>query len=139
MPSWRTEEPPPSGANRAAVTDVNLMLTLTYMPTDHVPVLASELLETLDPRPGEVALDCTFGGGGHAELVAERVAPNGELICVDRDPAAEERYDEFASGAPCPTRFLRADYADALEELVAEGVELDIVYLDLGLSSLQVD
>ncbi len=115
------------------------MLTLTYMPTDHVPVLAAELLEVLDPQPGDVVLDCTFGGGGHAELMAERISYEGELICVDRDPAAEERYEEFAQEVSCETRFIRGDFADALVELRDEGVELDIAYLDLGLSSLQVD
>lgn len=115
------------------------MLTLTYMPTEHVPVLAPELLEALDPRPGEVVVDCTFGGGGHARLVAERIAPAGELVCVDRDPAAEERYEGLAADAPCATRFIRADYSAALAELRDEGLRADVVYFDLGLSSLQVD
>ena len=56
------------------------MATLTYMPTEHVPVLASELIALLDPRPGETAVDCTFGGGGHARLVAERLGPTGMLV-----------------------------------------------------------
>ena len=64
------------------------MATLTYMPTEHVPVLASELIELLDPRPGETAVDCTFGGGGHARLVGERLGAGGTLVCIDRDPAA---------------------------------------------------
>ena len=59
-----------------------------YMPTQHVPVLASELIELLDPHPGETAVDCTFGGGGHARLVGERLGAGGTLICIDRDPAA---------------------------------------------------
>ena len=68
------------------------MLTLTYMPADHVPVLAAELIDLLDPQPGQTAVDCTFGAGGHARLVAERIGADGELVCIDRDPAAEERY-----------------------------------------------
>ena len=48
---------------------------LVDMATAHVPVLAGELVELLDPRPGEIAVDCTFGGGGHARLVAERLGP----------------------------------------------------------------
>jgi len=40
----------------------------------HVPVLAGELIDVLDPRPGAVAVDCTFGSGGHARLVADRSA-----------------------------------------------------------------
>ena len=113
--------------------------TLTYMPTEHVPVLASELIALTAPRPGEVAVDCTFGAGGHARLVAERLAPGGELICIDRDPSAEERFAEFAQEAPCATRFVRADFADALAGLAAEGVRADLVYMDLGISSLQLD
>ena len=53
------------------------MATLSYMPTEHVAVLASELIDLLDPRPGQTAVDCTFGGGGHARLVAERLGPPG--------------------------------------------------------------
>jgi 16S rRNA (cytosine1402-N4)-methyltransferase len=115
------------------------VLTLTYMPPDHVPVLAAELIDLLDPQPGQTIVDCTFGAGGHARLVAERIAPDGELIAIDRDPAAEERYDELEHELPCETRFIRANYADALADLAAEGVEPDAIYLDLGISSMQVD
>ena len=45
------------------------------MTRTHVPVLAGELIELLDPRPGETAVDCTVGGGGHARLIAERLGP----------------------------------------------------------------
>ena len=73
--------------------------TLTRMAAEHVPVLAPELVDLLDPRPGESALDGTFGGGGHARLVAERLGPGGRLVCVDRDPAAAERYERAGAGA----------------------------------------
>jgi 16S rRNA (cytosine1402-N4)-methyltransferase len=94
---------------------------LLDMTRTHVPVLAGELIELLDPQPGETAIDCTFGDGGHARLVAGRVGPSGTLVCVDRDPAAEERFESFAREVDCDTRFLRMDYADALELLAAEG------------------
>src|SRR5690349_23219293 len=112
---------------------------LVEMSATHVPVLAAELVDLLDPQPGEVAIDCTFGGGGHARLVAERLGPAGELIAIDRDPAAEERFDELAAEVACRTRFIHAPFADALEELRDEGVRADLVYLDLGMSSMQVD
>ncbi len=115
------------------------MATLTYMPQEHVPVLASELIELLDPHPGETAIDCTFGGGGHARLVAERLGAGGTLIAIDRDPAAEERFSELASELDCRTRFMRMDFADALEALAVEEVRADVVYMDLGISSLQLD
>jgi 16S rRNA (cytosine1402-N4)-methyltransferase len=115
------------------------MATLTYMPTEHVPVLASELVALLDPRPGETAVDCTFGGGGHARLVAERLGPAGMLVCIDRDPAARQRYEEVADELDCETRFMPQNFADALVELAAEGARADLVYMDLGISSQQLE
>src|SRR4051812_23431617 len=109
------------------------------MTRAHVPVLAGELIDLLDPRPGETAVDCTFGDGGHARLVADRIGPEGTLVCVDRDPAAEERFDAFAREVSCDTRFLRMDFAEGLELLWDEGLEADLVYLDLGVSSMQID
>jgi 16S rRNA (cytosine1402-N4)-methyltransferase len=115
------------------------MATLTYMPTEHLPVLASELVELLAPQPGELAVDCTFGGGGHARLVADKIGPTGTLVGFDRDPVAEQRFAEFAERAPCQTRFIRGDYAAGLQVLYGEGHRADMVYMDLGISSMQVD
>jgi 16S rRNA (cytosine1402-N4)-methyltransferase len=109
------------------------------MTRTHVPVLAGELIELADPRPGDVVVDCTFGGGGHARLIADRIGSAGMLICIDRDPAAEERFEEFAREAACDTRFLRMEYAEGMELLREEGLDADLVYLDLGVSSMQVD
>ena len=69
---------------------------LLDMTATHVPVLAGELIEVLDPQPGEVAVDCTFGGGGHARLVADLIGPTGTLIAIDRDPIAERRFADRA-------------------------------------------
>ena len=105
----------------------------------HVPVLAGELIDLTSPAPGETAVDCTFGAGGHARLVAGRLGPTGTLVCIDRDPAAQRHFDELAAEVACETRFLRMDYADGLALLAEEGLEADIAYLDLGISSMQVD
>ena len=105
----------------------------------HTPVLAGELTNLLDPQPGEVAVDCTFGGGGHARLIADRLGPAGVLIGVDRDPVAEERFTELSAEVPCDTRFIRADFVTALAELREEELQADLIYLDLGMSSMQVD
>jgi 16S rRNA (cytosine1402-N4)-methyltransferase len=109
------------------------------MTPTHVPVLAGELIDLAAPEPGDVAVDCTFGAGGHARLIADRIGPGGTLVCVDRDPAARERFEDLARDMACETRFLRTDFVEALRLLGAEGLEADIVLFDLGVSSMQVD
>jgi 16S rRNA (cytosine1402-N4)-methyltransferase len=107
--------------------------------TEHIPVLAGELIDVVEPRAGETVVDCTFGGGGHARLVAGLIGPEGTLIGIDRDPVAEERFAELAAEVTCRTRFIRASFAEGLEQLAREGVVADVVYMDLGMSSMQVD
>jgi 16S rRNA (cytosine1402-N4)-methyltransferase len=102
-------------------------------------VLANELLDLLDVRPGQTVIDCTFGDGGHARLVAERLGASGELIAIDRDPLAEQRFEQLAAEVACSMRFIRAGYAEALDLLAEEGVRADAAYFDLGMSSMQVD
>src|SRR5947209_4570192 len=109
------------------------------MTHTHIPVLAGELIELTDPQPGEIAVDCTFGGGGHARLIADRIGPAGTLIGIDRDPLAEERFAELAAEVSCRTRFIRADFATALERLIDEHLHADLLYMDLGMSSMQID
>jgi 16S rRNA (cytosine1402-N4)-methyltransferase len=112
---------------------------LFFMTTEHQPVLATELTELLAPGPGQTAIDCTFGGGGHARQIAAKLGPEGTLICVDRDPAAEARYEAFAAEVPCATRFVATDFAAGLRTLRGEGIRPEMVYMDLGMSSMQVD
>jgi 16S rRNA (cytosine1402-N4)-methyltransferase len=109
------------------------------MTIPHVPVLAGEAIELLDPRPGDVAVDCTFGAGGHSRLLAERIGPQGMLIAIDRDPVAEERFAELAAEVSCATRFLRTSFVEGLQQLREEDVRADVVLMDLGMSSMQVD
>jgi 16S rRNA (cytosine1402-N4)-methyltransferase len=109
------------------------------MTQTHIPVLAGELIDVIDPHPGEIAVDCTFGGGGHARLIADRIGSAGVLIGIDRDPIAEERFAELSAEVACHTRFIRADFVSALEQLREEDLAADLIYLDLGMSSMQVD
>ncbi|MEA2141844.1 MAG: rRNA (cytosine1402-N4)-methyltransferase [Solirubrobacteraceae bacterium] len=109
------------------------------MTIPHVPVLAGEAIELLDPQPGQTVVDCTFGAGGHARLLGERIGTTGRLIAIDRDPIAAERFAELAQELSCTTRFIRASFVDGLEQLREEGVEADVVLMDLGMSSMQID
>jgi len=109
------------------------------MTIPHVPVLAGEAIELLDPRPGQFVVDCTFGAGGHARLLAGRIGAAGTLIAIDRDPAAAERFAELVAQTGCATRFMRTSFVDGLTELADEGLLADVVFMDLGMSSMQID
>jgi 16S rRNA (cytosine1402-N4)-methyltransferase len=108
-------------------------------PRAHIPVLATELVDLISPQPGETVIDCTFGAGGHAALVAERIGPQGTLIAIDRDPVARRHFETFSAGAACRTRFVAEEFSSALNSLQIEGIRAAAVYMDLGMSSLQVD
>ncbi len=112
---------------------------MLLMRTDHVPVLANELVAVLDPRPGEVAVDATFGAGGHSRMIADKLGPEGMLVAIDRDPEARRRYDEIEGELPCRSRFIEAPFADALAELRDQQLPVDLIWFDLGVSSMQID
>lgn len=106
---------------------------------EHLPVMAAEVLAALDPRPGEVAVDCTFGRGGHAAEILRRILPDGWLIAFDLDPAnlapARER---LAAIGPNFTLH-HGNFAAIASILAAENLQADIILADLGMSSMQVD
>jgi 16S rRNA (cytosine1402-N4)-methyltransferase len=103
----------------------------------HVPVLPAETLSLLDPQPGEVWVDCTTGGGGHARLIAERVGPTGRLIGLDQDPTMLERAALRLSGLP--VTLVHANFDQLAEVLQQQGVpRVDGVLADIGFSSDQL-
>lgn len=105
----------------------------------HAPVLEHEVVELLAPAAGDVVVDCTFGAGGHARAIAPHIGPDGLYIAVDQDPDVRPHFATFSQSADCATRFVRANYAQALADLREEGVRADAVLMDLGLSSMQID
>jgi 16S rRNA (cytosine1402-N4)-methyltransferase len=115
----------------------SLRLSEDEMVLAHTPVLLEELIELLRPEPGEVAIDCTFGAGGHAEAVAERLGKDGLLIACDRDPHVAEYFRDLSASAPCETRLYHGNFADVLARI--RDASADVVYMDLGVSSMQLD
>ncbi|MEX0819732.1 MAG: 16S rRNA (cytosine(1402)-N(4))-methyltransferase RsmH [Pirellulaceae bacterium] len=110
---------------------------MTASETVHVPVLPNEVLEWLDPRPGKVIVDGTLGGGGHSRLLAERLAGQGRIIAIDRDPQAVVRTAELLR--ELPVTCVQGSYGDLPEILrELEIAPVDGVLLDLGLSSDQL-
>ena len=113
------------------------------VPGVHRPIMTAEVLQHLRPRPGEVAVDCTLGGGGHARAILEALQPGGRLIGLDVDPLelprAEARLRAEGFGAD---QFVTRHHSFAAlpEVLAAEGIgSADIVLADLGVSSMQHD
>jgi 16S rRNA (cytosine1402-N4)-methyltransferase len=111
----------------------------TEMAMAHVPVLAQEMLDVLDVRPDSRVVDCTFGAGGHAAMVAAELGSDGELVACDQDPTAEHYYLDIKRQLPKRSRFVAGNFADVLSGLADEGFKATHVYLDLGLSSMQID
>jgi 16S rRNA (cytosine1402-N4)-methyltransferase len=108
--------------------------------TDHVPVLATEVRESLAVRPGETVVDATFGAGGHASLLAADLQGRGKLIAIDRDPTARTYFERLAKRSTgVNARLLRGDFAVVLPQLAENGVKADAILLDLGVSSMQLD
>src|SRR3990170_271707 len=97
------------------------------------------MLRLLSPAPGEVFLDGTAGAGGHAEEIARRIGPGGILVCADADPGMLVVASERLGAFPC-VRLVHADYADFPKLRDAtDGRPFDGMFLDLGISSLQLD
>ena len=107
--------------------------------TDHVPVLADEVRELLAVRPGETVVDCTFGAGGHARLLAADLRGDGRVIAIDRDPSVKDYFERFRKRAGVQTRLLRGEFSLVLTQLAQNGVRADAILMDLGVSSMQVD
>ena len=108
--------------------------------TDHVPVLADEVRESLAVRPGATVVDATFGAGGHAAILAADLQGRGKLIAIDRDPTARtyfERFEKQTRGVQ--SRLLRGDFSVVVPQLAENGVRADAILLDLGVSSMQLD
>ena len=107
---------------------------------DHQPVLAEEVRRLLAVRPGETVVDCTFGAGGHAKLLAADLNGRGRYIAIDRDPSVRPYFESFKRRfGSLQTRLLRGEFSLVLEQLATNGVEADAILLDLGVSSMQLD
>lgn len=104
----------------------------------HVPVMLEEVIEHLAPRPGQVILDGTAGGGGYAAALLERIRPGGRLVLLDRDCGALERLIA-RFGRSGDVRYFHANFCDFDEVLSEiEQEQIDGATLDLGLSSPQL-
>jgi 16S rRNA (cytosine1402-N4)-methyltransferase len=102
----------------------------------HVPVLLEATLETLQPMQGENYLDLTAGYGGHARRFLAKTENYADSVLVDRDSYAIAELGEFEQKG---VRLLHTDFVSAAKRLIEEGKQFNIVLVDLGVSSPQLD
>jgi 16S rRNA (cytosine1402-N4)-methyltransferase len=106
----------------------------------HVPILTAEVMAALAPGPGDVVADCTIGYGGHATEFLRRIGPSGILVGLDIDGAELERTRQRLSALNAPIRLYRSNFAGLAGVVRKEGLEgFDIIFADLGVSSMQID
>ncbi|MCA1687449.1 MAG: 16S rRNA (cytosine(1402)-N(4))-methyltransferase [Actinobacteria bacterium] len=93
------------------------------MTTEHRPVMLEEAVAALDPKDGEMVIDATFGGGGHARRILEELGPDGGVVGIDRDPEAIERASELHQDRRF--RFMSGDFDEVFWRMVEEGRRVD--------------
>ncbi|MFN7977485.1 MAG: 16S rRNA (cytosine(1402)-N(4))-methyltransferase RsmH [Vicinamibacterales bacterium] len=129
----------PRGSGGGAPVEV-VHATSTGSP--HTPIMLAEVLRCLQPRPGDVVVDATLGGGGHAQALLSRIAPAGTLLGLDVDGVALDRtanrLRQLDLGARLVTR--HASFAYLPDVLREAGLPpANAILVDLGVSSMQMD
>lgn len=107
--------------------------------TKHAPVMLREAVAYLAPREGGTYVDCTLGGGGHAQEIMKGIGPAGRLIGFDKDASALQRAKEVLAPYLDQVVFIHSDYRRLASVLQGMQIsEVDGVLFDLGVSSYQV-
>src|ERR1700730_11739712 len=106
----------------------------------HTPVLLPQVLAALNIRASGVYLDATFGRGGHAGAILEKLVADGRVLCLDRDPVAVADAQSRFAADPRVSIFL-APFSSlaACADRIAPGLKFDGILFDLGVSSPQLD
>ncbi|MDB5178442.1 MAG: mraW [Patescibacteria group bacterium] len=106
------------------------------MTSQHQPVLITQVIEMLQPQKGEAYLDATAGYGGHAAAILQRIGDDGRTILVDRDARATQALGERFGDR---VEIIHRSFLEAAEQLLEDGTLVDMILLDLGVSSPQLD
>lgn len=108
----------------------------------HIPIMMQEILDFLNPQPGQIGLDATLGYGGHSSQLLARVQPTGKLFCTDVDPIELPKTEARLRALGYPDHCLsvhKSNYAGIQKILPLAGDGFDFILADLGLSSMQID
>ena len=109
----------------------------------HRPIMVAEILGVLAPIPGEIAVDCTLGYGGHAQEILAKILPGGKLLGLDHDPVelpkTEARLRALGFDEKTFTAH-RSNFAGLPQVLAANEIAgANLILADLGVSSMQID
>ena len=104
--------------------------------SEHTPVLLDEVLNYLAPKPGQNFIDATFGRGGHARALAERILPDGKLMIIDCDEEAIQRASEIGGNIQA----MHGNFSNIKNIISHVFINLPIngVLIDCGISSAQL-
>jgi 16S rRNA (cytosine1402-N4)-methyltransferase len=108
----------------------------------HTPVLLNEVLEYLNPRPGQNFVDATLGGGGYTRAILDKILPNGKLLAIDLDKDAIKNFKFLISNSKNQESITlhHGNFKDIDEILKSENFpKPDGIVADIGLSSYQLD
>lgn len=106
----------------------------------HQPVMLEEVISSLNLKPGDIALDGTIGGGGHAIEILKRIEPGGLLIGLDADASAVKISEERLKSFGRSVRIVNENFRNMDAVLSGEGIgKVDAVLLDVGISSFHLE
>ena len=115
-------------------------MTTAVMTRQHTPALLTEAVEALAVRPGGRYVDCTLGGGGHAEAILEAASPDGQLLGIDLDPDAQAVAEERLAAFGDRVTFVEGNFGQVGDLCRERGfAPVQGILFDLGLSSLQLE
>jgi len=105
----------------------------------HIPVMLHEVIDYLDPAPGQIIVDATLGTGGHSLEILKKIIPGGRLIGIDRDEDSlaicRQRFSEFSGSY----ELVHANFVDLDQILEKLGIDkIDGIIFDLGISTYQL-
>ena len=103
----------------------------------HLSVMLNEVLAAADPKPGDLVIDGTFGAGGYTRAFLQAGC---EVIGLDRDPTVQPHADRLSAEYPQTFRLICRRFSEMADALAEVGpASCDIVVLDIGVSSMQLD
>lgn len=113
------------------------------MKYKHIPVMLKEVLEYLEPSPGQNFIDCTLGGGGYTIAIAKKVGEKGTVLAIDLDKMAIKNLEFIIKNSELNIKSVRGNFKNLQKivknEFKGKEVKFSGIVFDLGLSTAQLE